>query len=60
LVLPGWVVAPSRALSGWRAVIGMAACSVFGMMTSPSPYRGFRFPAEIIVPSVRSNFQQRR
>ena len=36
-------------MSGWRTLAGMAA---YGMTTSANPYRGFRFPAEIIEHAV--------
>jgi len=39
-----------RALSGWP---GPGSCSrLSGMTTTPDPYRGFRFPAEIISHAV--------
>jgi hypothetical protein len=39
-----------KALSGWQIRPGHG--SVPGMTTSPNPYRGFRFPAEIIEHAV--------
>ena len=39
-----------RALSGWQT--RLCHGSVPGMTTSPNPYRGFRFPAEIIEHAV--------
>jgi putative transposase len=46
----GLDVALRRALAGWRAA-GWRG-SVAGMTTPPNPYRGFRFPAEIIQHAV--------
>ena len=42
--------AGDAALSGWQTRPGHG--SVSGMTTSPNPYRGFRFPAEIIEHAV--------
>ncbi len=42
--------APSSALSGWQ--VWSRHGTVPGMTTSPNPYRGFRFPAEVIEHAV--------
>lgn len=48
LVVP--VTAPAKALSGWQVRWGHG--TVLGMTMSPNPYRGFRFPAEVIEHAV--------
>ena len=39
-----------EALSGWRVQSGYG--NLPGMLATPNPYRGFRFPAEIIEQAV--------
>jgi len=47
LTLPGWMM---TVLSGWR--LWSARGSVLGMTTATNPYRGFRYPAEVIEHAV--------
>jgi hypothetical protein len=43
-------IRPAWGLSGWQALVGHGSLS--GVMSWSNPYRGFRFPAQIIQHAV--------